>query len=202
MNIQQIRILNYPSKNAMGQLMRISDFQESQTFKGKHFTWGECRKWWKKKGIDIDDYWDGMNIPVKSIHEFDAIFRDKNQHEQEICNMFRDVEEPAYVIVILRHDIATIAHELSHTFFWCDEHYREEVRWEICGIDFDAIKKGLHDQMGYPEETLQDEVVAYFIDGSSDIKKQLHIDIRPYKELTVNLRRIFTRYLNNILEGR
>lgn len=158
--------------------------------------------------------WSGFNIPSDIIAEFHFFFPDKSVKERALLKgIFEAVDEfnrrngvkyrkkenvfnwPFYVIGTYDNDPdnddgSTVAHEIRHGLFFCDEQYRRDMTAGVKKHAPASFIKSLA-KAGYGNNTLIDEAHAYALTGyrtEEKVTKQL-------KNLSKELKKIEAKYL-------
>ena len=159
-------------------ICRIQEFYESpyDNIKGKYFTLEQfIRTYSDKEGnINYFSYWEGFDIPRKSIAEFQRLFLDISYLESKILDLF--TEDYEYLIATdVSCDPTTLQHELAHAKYSLDEEYRNKVNQILFNLDGRTLNKMIKDLLDgeYPDDPyiLLDEIHAYLL-TSKDFELQ------------------------------
>jgi hypothetical protein len=176
--------------------LRFQEHYESPRFKGKIFTVKEFKKYYliatNKKKFNYYTYWVGFNIPYYILWPFYyGFFNPLTKQEHQLLDLFKNETDKFYIIATFKrnkHKNETIKHELAHALFYTNKKYRNKVLQILKNYDLTQFKNKLI-SMNYNTSVINDEIHAYCIDGSDDLK----IPFPPSLFLTLN-----NHYLNNI----
>ncbi len=198
----KIHLLTFENqRDITSTFLRFQEYYESPNFRGKIFSLEEFKMWYIKtspKGIASGEFtyysdWNGFNIPSYVLKPFyDGKFNPLSGEERNFLNIFKDEADTFYIIGVHRETKEAnqlLKHEIAHGLFYTNDNYRFEVQQILSQFDIKAIKEELRLKAGYHEEVLEDEVHAYSIDFSSNLKTPI-----PEK-LSVELRKLYEKYL-------
>ena len=167
---------------------RFQEHFESPKFRGKVFTLGEFREWYKESQGEDGQFsyyqdWNGFNIPS---YVFDAfkrgLFDPLTEDEQYLLNLFKDKDYEFYVIgTHSGDDKESLRHEMCHALYYLNSEYKKEVQEYLVNFDLRKLNKWLL-EMGYCEEVLLDECHAYLASDSTYLKKDHGIVIKGNPE--------------------
>ena len=161
--------------------MRYQEFykSDSDTFRGKGFTWHDFTKYYKEKTKnDILTYhidWAGYNIPCNSIESCIKLIPDLNFYDLimfSIIDTIRSVvgSDDFYLIGIDQstgEDPDLIYHEVAHGLFFVNPSYKKKMMDNIENMN-PRIREQLSNKiskMGYGSNVIDDEIQAYMSTG-------------------------------------
>ena len=208
MQLKQLKIFRYPNLNSVTQFIRMAEYYENPKYRGQVVSRNILLKYFKTKfHINYESYYEGFNVPGYVIKMLDKNCKDKTVHERFVCNRIRQMDgTECYVIAYVKGDDTCLSHELSHAFFYLSTEYKKEClrRLAVCYQDtqylMNKVRRDLMKKMGYRFDVIDDELIAYLVDGGGDIKAELRIKIEPLATLISDLRKIFTGYLGRLCD--
>jgi hypothetical protein len=173
-------------------LLRFEEYYESPKFKGKVFTLEEYKQWYSRDrgAFTYYDDWPAFNIPSSALKPFfEGGFNPLSPAEKQLLSLFKNEKGDYYIIGIYttgEEDLLT--HELAHALFHTNPDYKKEVLAVLRGYDFTNVRKELLSMDGYCEDVLEDEVHAWVLTLSHELKTKIP------KELIAKLDKIFKKY--------
>lgn len=161
-------------------MFRIEEFYESpySSIKGRYFSVEQFLETYSDPGGDIEyfRYWDGFNVPIRSLVEFEQLFTPHGltTREQVVLDLVRQHRTQYLIATCEDTDASTVAHEIAHARWTVDAQYRARCRKALaCLTDTarQAMVKALL-KADYPDDEaiLEDEIHAYL---KTDTKKSL-----------------------------
>ncbi|MEX0920187.1 MAG: ABC transporter ATP-binding protein [Candidatus Pacearchaeota archaeon] len=197
----KIYLLVFEKQKDLGEtFVRFQEHYESPEFAGRIFSLEEYKDWYiknmpnarEKSRFTYYEDWNGFNIPSYVMRSFyEGRFNPLSEKEQKILDLFRNEEEPFYIIGTNKEveDLeGYLRHETAHGLFYTDKKYRDKVLKIISEFDTSKMENELVEQ-GYHTEVLKDEVHAYSIDYEDSLKNCLT------KEAREILREVYKEYL-------
>lgn len=208
-------LIEFPTRKEMNlTCFRMSEFSEGYEELRQYYTPDVfIDKWSDEDGkITYWEYWQGHNITKKKIIEFSDVFshgyyttslfgkqpdlvqiRDINLHlskrEIEVIFLLHQIDIDGYVIFIEEGDLITLRHELSHSYYFLYDTYKQRANAILNTLGDDIsnrIKKGLID-MKYSEDVLQDEMQAYLTAYDQEEFQELFPNIKLSEILDVTI---------------
>lgn len=152
--------------------LRFQEHYESPEFRGKIFSLEEFKRWYiqnSPKGKETGEFtyytdWNGFNIPSSVLRPFySGDFNPLSEQEKKFLKIFKDLQEPFYVIGIHRETKklnSFLKHEVAHGLFYTDAEYKRKVLEVLSIFDIEPIKEELRSKAGYHEQVLDDECHA------------------------------------------
>jgi len=155
--------------------------------------------------------WSGFNVPSDIVAKFFFYFSDKSVKEWALIKgIMNAVDEynvgvgikkgsvfhrPFYVIGTYDNDPdnddgSTVAHEIRHGVYFCDEEYRKEMKAAVMKHAPESFFKSLS-KAGYGKNTIIDEAHAYALTGYRTEEKVT----AKLKKLTKELKKIEKKYI-------
>jgi hypothetical protein len=183
-------------------LCRFSEFAEGgDILRSKKFNMDEFLDSYMDDDGEIDffSYFDGFNIPMRSITKFVCTFKhDLSKRELAVLDSLKGIEESGYVIGVVKHDQHTLAHEVVHFVYDEVPVYRRQAIMIINSIPnkmFTKMRKGLMDSY-YAEDVIYDEINAYLVAYSKSDAKDLFPGVRRWrlKKYVKELQALFAEY--------
>lgn len=160
-------LIEFPTRKEMNlTCFRMSEFSEGLP---------ELRKFYtpdifidllstKKGNIKYFSYWEGHNIPKKTIYNFSKVFKgDISDREANVLVACKQINDDGYVIFAQEGDEITIKHEKAHLYYHEEPVYKQcadALVEKIGANNIVEMNKGLLKE-GYTESVLQDERQAY-----------------------------------------
>lgn len=182
--------------------LRFQEHYESPKFAGMVFTLDEYKEWYVKNspnGIKTGEFtyhtdWSGFNIPGTILQPFyEGKFHPLSEAEQTILEMFKDEENPFYIIGVHKESKSfekLLQHEIAHGLYFTNPEYKKEALEIISRYDTSEIRKELLASGGYGENVLDDEVHAYSISGGESLGGNIP------EELCREMTELFEKYVN------
>lgn len=165
-------------------MFRIEEFYESpySNIKGQYFSVDQFLETYSDPDGDIEyfRYWDGFNVPIESLSEFERLFTPHGltAREQVILDLVRQHKTRYLIATCKDTDESTVDHEIAHARWTVDPAYRERCRKALaCLTDKarQAVVKALL-KADYPDDEaiMEDEIHAYLkTDTKKSLKKML-----------------------------
>lgn len=168
-----ILIVKYYDENELAEaFMRVQEHYENPDLKGKIFTGGQLKEWYKNKfgKWDYAERWSGFNAPIKYFKPFfEGLFSPLYKTEQEFIDLVARLKKQVrYVIGISYSDLDfdnTRKHEIAHGMFHTNLQYRKKVTKIVKSYDNANLEKFILD-MGYDKSVLIDEINSYVVADS------------------------------------
>lgn len=162
-------LLEFPTRKEQNLTMfRLSEFSEGDPILQKYYTPDIFIDFWSDDKGDINywSYWEGFNVSKKDIIKFAMEFKGNvSKRELSVIEQLKNIEDDGYIISMVEGDVNTLKHEMSHSYYFEDENYRNQIIEVMNSIPDDIInryKKHLID-MKYNESVLNDEMHAYLV---------------------------------------
>jgi hypothetical protein len=178
--------------------MRIEEHFSNADFRNKVVSQKDIIYWWRKLprgNINYMHFWDGFNFPDKNINKFKKTYKNEKllREEQNVLKVLEKInpKSPYYIITGVNNE--TLIHELHHAMFYLDKKYRNAITKIVNKYNTKEIENKLRIKMGYPLDTMVDEVAAYLIDGGRDLVKECGIDVNKYKNIMLPLLQLYTK---------
>ncbi len=171
--------------------LRFEEFYESPRFRGKIFSLKEFKEWYTKEKGAFTYYedWPAFNIPSSVLKPFiQGKFDPLSPAEKQLISIFKNVSGIFYIIGVVVGADSLCDHELAHALFFTIPSYREQVLSILNKFNVDKIKQELMGMSGYCEEVLDDEVNAWTLTLSDELKA------KPQKELKSELEKLFLEF--------
>ena len=171
--------------------LRFEEFYESPKFKGKIFTLKEFKEWYTKEKGAFTYYedWPAFNIPSSVLKPFiEGKFDPLSKAEKELISLFKNTTGIFYIIGVVAGADSFCNHELAHALFFTQPDYKKQVLIVLIKYDTSAIKQELRGMSGYCEEVLDDELNAWILTLSDELKA------KPQKELKSELEKLFLKF--------
>lgn len=209
MNIQhkllndRIHLLTFDNQIELAStFLRFKEYYESPEFRGKFFSLDEYKKWYisnsevgQKTGeFTYYDDWTGFNIPSYVFAPFkEGKFNPLSEQEIQLLDIFKDSQEPFYVIGILGNTNSKeiLKHEIAHGLFYTDKFYHDKIMDVLSRFDLTKMKEKLHSMNGYHADVFDDECHAYSV--STDSAKEY-----VSKEMIELVKGIYTEHTKKI----
>lgn len=196
--------LKFHSTETMAKTMlRFQEYFESPEFKGKFFSLEEFKSWYMaKSGKSTFTYYNdwayGFNIPSTVFHPFfKGNFPDLSKDEEAILDFFKHHGHTIFYVIVTSAETesTTLRHEVAHARFFLNSEYKTAIRKLLENYNLEPVKEFLRKNEGgdYDESVLEDEVHAWLMSDSSDLKKD-GFDIEPYRQLIQELNAVFTQF--------
>ncbi len=179
---------------------RIQEFYESPhtTLNGKYFDFETLMdvQYETTGGFTYLSDWSGFNFPDWIIKDFFSKFKDLTRKEK---NLFLELSiafpqtfknkkhKKIYFIASIIDDKDTLSHELAHSFYYIDKHYRREMIGHMKPKS--AWYKAIIDRLGhlgYGRNVLDDELQAYLATGTNELGLDDSIRLPKTFERTFN----------------
>lgn len=194
--------------------MRMQEFYESsiEGFRGRYFTREAFKEaYMRDTGLDTFTYcsdWAGFNVPGRTVNKFIKKF-DLDASEQRLVDAILE-HKPArgryYVIGTFENgaDSTVLDHELSHAFWELDPKYKIAMKKIAKGVSDQFRNKAMRElrAMGYCDEVLEDELVAYLSTSTmpdiTDLFETLNV---PWRRVWM-FQAEFQRYLKDRKSGK
>lgn len=166
-----ILIFQFDNRRKMNEtFIRLSEFNDNKKFADKIVTVEDIKKWYKDNHkINYMSYWDGHNIPDYIITSFKKKYKSFTPQEKWLFNkvdMYN--HNTKYCVIATQPDKEIILHELCHAMFYGNKEYRREALKLLREVNTRKIQKLLYEKYAYHERVLEDETIAYLIDGNED----------------------------------
>jgi len=160
-------LIEFPTRKELNlTCFRMSEFSEGPDELRKYYTPDIFIDLMSTKAGNLKyfSYWEGHNIPVKTLKEFQIVFAmDLSDREVKVLFSLSRVAQDGYVIFMQEGDEETLKHEKCHLFYHEHSEYKKQVdaiTSELPPVVATLIKSGLYKQ-GYTDSVLQDEIQAY-----------------------------------------
>ncbi len=168
--------------------LRFQEHYESPRFMNRVFTHEEYKKWYIKLKGKFSYYkdWDGFNIPSSALRKFyDGNFDPLTAEEKAFLNLFKNHKHKFYIIAVFgKNPRALLRHEIAHGLFFSDVSYRRKVLRIMKEYDLSKVKKELLNLGGYSKKVLLDEIQAYTVSLSNELRSKISEEMsRKIKEL-------------------
>ncbi len=185
--------------------LRFQEHYESPKFAGMVFSLDEYKEWYVKNspnGIKTGEFtyyadWSGFNIPGEILKPFyEGKFHPLSEAEQIILDMFKDEENPFYIIGVHKESKSfekLLQHETAHGLYFTNLEYKQKVLEIISRYDTTEVREKLLESGGYGENVLDDEVHAYSISGGKSLGANIP------EELSKEMNELFEKYTKNNL---
>ena len=175
--------------------LRFQEHYESPKFMNKVFTHKEFKQWYIKLKGKFSYYqeWDGFNIPSKILKRFyQGHFNPLSENEKIILELFKNEKHNFYIIAVHGENHKDVLkHELAHGLFYTHPKYKKKAIGIMKKYSLNHIRKELLSLGGYNKKVLDDEIQAYAISLSHELKKEMPKEMQ--KELTV----LFHSFIKN-----
>lgn len=180
--------------------LRFQEHYESPKFAGMIFSLDEYKEWYVKNspnGIKTGEFtyytdWSGFNIPGEILKPFyEGKFHPLSEAEQIILDMFKDEENPFYIIGVHKESKSfekLLRHETAHGLYFTNPEYRKEALGIIAKYDTSEVRKDLLASGGYGENVIDDEVHAYSISGGKSLGANIP------ENLCLEMNELFEKY--------
>lgn len=160
-------LIEFPTRKEMNlTCFRISEFSEGLPELKKFYTPDVFIDLMstKKGNIKYFSYWEGHNIPKKTIESFGKVFKGNvSDREAAVIVACKQIEGGGYVIFAQEGDEITIKHEKAHLYYHEEPVYKQcadALVEKIGANNIVEMNKGLLKE-GYTAAVLQDERQAY-----------------------------------------
>ncbi len=203
---EKVHLLTFQTQlEVTSTFLRFQEHYESPKFTGMVFSFDEYKEWYVKNspnGIKTGEFtyyadWSGFNIPGEILKPFyEGKFHPLSEAEQIILDMFKDEENPFYIIGVHKESKSfekLLRHETAHGLFFTNPEYRKEALGIIAKYDTSEVRKDLLASGGYGENVLDDEVHAYSISGGKSLGANIP------EELSKEMNELFEKYTKNNL---
>ncbi len=171
--------------------LRFEEFYESPEFRGKIFTLKEFKEWYTKEKGAFTYYedWPAFNIPSSVLKPFiEGEFDPLSNAEKQLISLFKNESGIFYIIGVVAGAESLCDHELAHALFFTQSEYSKQVLSILKRYNISEIKQELRGMSGYCEEVLDDEVNAWILTLSDELKA------KPQKELKSELEKLFHEF--------
>lgn len=191
---KDIYLIHFRKKGNMARtFLRFQEHYESPKFMNKIFTHKEFKQWYIKLKGKFTYYqeWDGFNIPSRILKRFyQGHFDPLSKNEKMILELFKNEKHNFYIIAVHGKEHAEILkHELAHGLFYTHPAYKKEVIKIMKKYSLSHIKKELLSLGGYNKKVLNDEIQAYAISLSHELKSEMP------KEMKEELATLFRTFI-------
>ena len=195
---------------------RLAAFFEQEPFIGIKFGDDE----WIEAQLDADgnfikysdgtnyfDYWDGYNMPVKTVLAFDEAFAGQlTKREQMVVDQAKSMPEDGYIIGWAKLDgfLTTRAHEIAHALYYTVPEYKTQAHAIVESLTptlRTQFIEGL-DAMGYTvtdHEYVNDEIQAYLVGYNAKEYKKYYFPTINKKEVKMYVGQMKTLYDKTLL---
>jgi len=183
-----IYLVHFRKQNDMARtFLRFQEHYESPKFMDKVFTHKEFKQWYTKLKGKFTYYqeWDGFNIPSRVLKRFyQGHFDPLSKNEKMILKLFRNEKHDFYIIAVHgKAHVEILKHELAHGLFYTHPAYKKEAINIMKKYSLNHIRKELLSLGGYNKKVLNDEMQAYAISLSHELKSEMPKEMK--EELTV-----------------
>jgi hypothetical protein len=172
---------------------RMQEAYESPNpeFRKRPFTLGEFREWYSKQFGAWTYYtdWNGFNLTSDALQPFiNGLFDPLTEEERELIDALRHRNGDYYLIGSHEDDDA-FPHEICHALFCVNEDFRKDMTEAVENLtNTESMEKQLL-EMGYSEDSLTDEYVAYLAVDSKHLKEKYGIKLPTGYEKIIEIRR-------------
>lgn len=147
----------------------------SDQFRNQAFELEDYIKWYKefygKKSFDYGANWAGFNVPSYVLEECFAKVKTITYYDKimlSVMDTIKQTESGKYYLVGVDYKNGVLYHEFAHAMFYLLDEYKTGMLDLISKIkrkEFKNLTKKL-DNMGYPENVMNDELQAYISTSS------------------------------------
>jgi len=183
-------------KNMAETFLRFQEHYESPKFMGQIFTHHEFEKWYTKiKGkFSYYEDWDGFNIPSSALNPFKkGKFNPLTKNEKKLLTLFKNIKGDFYIIAYHGGGHHLLGHELAHALFYTNKEYKKKVLKILKKYNLKKIKKELSSAGGYEKHVIEDEIQAYAVSLSYELKSDIP------KEMKREINNVFENYCPRII---
>lgn len=175
--------------------MRFQEYYESPKFHGTVFTRKEFTTWYSKISDKYFNDWSGFNFPYHSLIPFyHGFFKGLTRNENKIIRFFqKKVGKEFYVIGSMKKDKSTFFHEMSHALFFLSIEYRQDAFKIISKAPIPKKFEKRLKKMGYREDLVIDEFIAYLIDGTK------YTELKKFSDVADQLRKNLSKFVGSNL---
>ncbi len=183
-------------------MFRFSEFSEGKKgIKGKKFTPDEFIDLYSddEGNINYFAYWDGFNISISVIREFELLFPvgEISKRERRIIKALGDLKD-GYLITTLKDDEITLKHELAHALWYENVEYRNECT-EVISLIPKTVYKKFSDclkAVDYIDEIVDTEINSYLVAYNNKDMLEIfpNIDFREYEKFMDMLITLYYKY--------
>jgi len=183
-------------KNMAETFLRFQEHYESPQFMGQIFTHEQFKKWYIKiKGkFSYYEDWDGFNLPSSALNPFKkGKFNPLTKNEKKLLALFKNTRGDFYIIAYHGGGHHLLGHELAHALFYTNKEYKKKVLKILKKYNLRKIRKELLSIGGYEKHVIDDEIQAYAVSLSYELKSDMP------KELRREINNVFEDYCPRII---
>ena len=183
--------------------LRFQEHFESPRFRQAVFSYKEFVQWYRAdRKADRFTYltdWSGMNFPSSNLVPFwRGDFNPLSERERWLLKLLKPYGSEFYLIATFsdpngRIDggmMSTIRHELSHSLYFLEPAYRDNVKKILARVDTAPIASIFDRRGGYHPSVYEDEFHAYLLNDSDRLEKW-GLDLAPYTPAIRELNELF-----------
>ena len=201
--MKNIYIVHFDTQRNMAEtFLRFQEHYESPEFMNKFFTRQEFKEWYiqnspkgKKTGkFSYHKDWDGFNLPSSTlIHFKKGKFNPLTEKEKKLLSLFKNIKGDFYIIAYHGGGHHLLGHELAHALFYTNKEYKKKVLKILKKYNLKKIKKELSSAGGYEKHVIEDEIQAYAVSLSYELKSDIP------KEMRREINNVFEDYCPRII---